>query len=137
MAARRPNAHRRTGARRQAAGACAANQHPITMSEQSHAEPAAPPIAASWSRAIAALDDDLARRDAAARTRSAYGRDVRALAEWATARGLEPDSTTTADVRRWVASLSAARLAPSTSARKLAAARSLFASLRERGRIAQ
>jgi site-specific recombinase XerD len=107
------------------------------MSEQSHAEPAAPPIAASWSRAIAALDDDLARRDAAARTRSAYGRDVRALAEWATARGLEPDSTTTADVRRWVASLSAARLAPSTSARKLAAARSLFASLRERGRIAQ
>ena len=96
-----------------------------------------PEISPEWSAAIARLDDDLGRRDAAARTRRAYGRDMLGLAAWASARDLPPERVTTADVRRWVASLSEARLAPSTSARKLAAARALFASMREHGLIAQ
>jgi integrase/recombinase XerC/integrase/recombinase XerD len=99
--------------------------------------PAAPAVAPAWSSAIAQLDDDLARRDAAPRTRSAYARDAHGLAEWGTARGLAPEEVSTADVRRYIASLSEARLAPSTSARKLAALRALFASLREHGQIAQ
>jgi integrase/recombinase XerC/integrase/recombinase XerD len=97
------------------------------------AQPA--PLAPAWSQAITELGDDLARRDAAPRTRAAYARDLRAFGEWATARGLTPPATTAADVRRWVASLTAARMAPSTSARKLAALRALFVSLREHGKI--
>jgi site-specific recombinase XerD len=95
-----------------------------------------------WAEANALLDGDLRRRDAAARTRRAYAVDVGQFARWAIARGLAPDEVGPKDVRRYVAYLSERSqggdsAAPSTSARKLAALRALFASQREHGRVAQ
>jgi site-specific recombinase XerD len=90
-----------------------------------------------WVTAIGLLMDDLARRDAAARTRRAYGVDLEQFAQWAAARGLAPEDVDTKTVRLYVAGLSEGGAAPSTSARKLAALRALFASQRERGAIAE
>ncbi len=90
-----------------------------------------------WDTALELLEQDLIRRDAAPRTRHAYRADLNGFAEWARARGLDPKNVDARDVRRYVAALSSADLAPSTSARKLAALRALFKSQREHGLIAQ
>lgn len=95
------------------------------------------PLPPAWESALALLADDLARRDAAARTRRAYGLDASQFACWAAAEGLAPTDVDARDLRRYVAALSQQGSAPSTSARKLAALRALFASQREHGRIAQ
>jgi integrase/recombinase XerC/integrase/recombinase XerD len=95
------------------------------------------PLSPQWRAALATLDADLARRDAAARTRRAYELDVRQFAEWAQAAGIGPDTVDSRAVRRYIASLSERRLAPASSARKLAALRALFSTLREHGEIAE
>jgi integrase/recombinase XerC/integrase/recombinase XerD len=94
-------------------------------------------LAPAWADALALLAGDLKRRDAAPRTRRAYDVDVRQFAAWAAQRGLGPADVDPRALRRYVASLSQAGAAPRTSARKLAALRALFASLREHGRITQ
>jgi site-specific recombinase XerD len=91
----------------------------------------------AWEAALELLEEDLRRRDAAARTRRAYALDVGQFARWAVARGLLPELVGVKDVRRYIALLSGANAAPSTTARKLAALRALFASQREHGRITQ
>jgi site-specific recombinase XerD len=90
-----------------------------------------------WSAAIELLQEDLRRRDAGARTRSAYGVDVEQFALWAGAQGLGPREVDSKAVRRYIARLSEQNRAPATSARKLAALRALFASQREHGQISQ
>ncbi len=95
----------------------------------------------AWAQANALLAEDLRRRDAAPRTRRAYALDVDQFARWASARELAPQDVGPKVVRRYIAYLSepsagADGAAPSTSARKLAALRALFASQREHGRIA-
>jgi site-specific recombinase XerD len=100
-------------------------------------------LPAAWQEAIALLDEDLRRRDAATRTRRAYALDVGQFARWSATRGVSPDEVGPKAVRRYIAHLSErsqtgqARAAPSTSARKLAALRALFSSQREHGRIEQ
>jgi site-specific recombinase XerD len=101
----------------------------------------------AWARAAALLEEDLRRRDAAPRTRRAYAVDVGQFAHWASGRGLSPREIDSKAVRRYIAHLSERapagarsgemRVAPSTSARKLAALRALFASQREHGHIDQ
>jgi site-specific recombinase XerD len=109
----------------------------------------------AWAQAAALLDEDLRVRDAALRTRRAYAIDVDQFASWASGRGLSPQQVDSKAVRRYIAHLSErgrastgrrapagdrpgeAPAAPSTSARKLAALRALFASQREHGHIAQ
>jgi site-specific recombinase XerD len=93
--------------------------------------------AAVWDRALRQLEGDLIRRDSAARTRRAYGVDLRQFAGWCAERGLEPRDVSPKDVRRYIARLTEDGAAPSTSARKLAALRALFSSQREHGSIAQ
>ncbi len=103
------------------------------------------PLRGAWEEAIALLDEDLRRRDAAERTRRAYAVDVGQFARWAIGHGLSPQEVGPKVVRRYIAHLSEPsatgrrgvedRPAPSTSARKLAALRALFASQREHGRI--
>ena len=93
--------------------------------------------AAEWTAAIHLLEEDLARRDRAERTRRAYRSDLGELARWAAAEGLSPGEMGPREVRRYVAHLSRSGSAPSTSARKLAAARALFNCLREHGHIQQ
>jgi len=90
-----------------------------------------------WRAAIGLLMEDLTRRDAAERTRRAYGVDLEQFAGWAAAQGLEPASLDPKAVRRYIAHLSELGAAPSTSARKLAALRALLASQREHGLIAE
>jgi integrase/recombinase XerC/integrase/recombinase XerD len=91
----------------------------------------------AWTGALALLDDDLRRRDAAERTRRAYSVDLTQFARWASGRQLGPAEVGPREVRRYVASLSERGLAASTTARKLAALRALFSSQREHGLIAQ
>ncbi len=91
----------------------------------------------SWQAALELTDGDLRRRDASARTRRAYGVDLGQFAGWAAGQGLRPEEVGPKTVRRYIAQLSANGSAPSTSARKLAALRALFASQREHGRISQ
>ncbi len=94
-------------------------------------------ILRAWHGAIGLLEDELNRRDAAARTVRAYRVDLEQFAVWAEARGLPVADVGPKDVRAYVATLSERALAPSTSARKLAALRALFSSQREHGLIAQ
>ncbi len=91
----------------------------------------------AWRDAIGLLHNDLTRRDAAPRTVRAYRVDLDQFVAWACARGLTPGDVGPKDVRSYVAALSERDLAPSTSARKLAALRALFGSQREHGLIAQ
>jgi integrase/recombinase XerC/integrase/recombinase XerD len=81
---------------------------------------------AAWQVAVRALSDDLARRAVASNTEHAYDVDVRQLAGWASARGLEPATIDHRALRRYAAALSERGLAPTTVARKLAAIRALF-----------
>jgi site-specific recombinase XerD len=94
-------------------------------------------MSSAWNDALALLEEDLRRRDAAARTRRAYGVDLSQFACWASQLGLEPKDVGPRDVRRYVALLSAQNLSPSTTARKLSALRACFSSQREHGLIAQ
>jgi site-specific recombinase XerD len=94
-------------------------------------------VQAAWREAIGLLMDDLVRRDAAERTRRAYGVDLEQFAQWAGTYGLGPSAVDAKCVRRYIAHLSRRELAASTSARKLAALRALFVSQREHGRIAE
>ena len=90
-----------------------------------------------WRSAIGLLMDDLARRDAAPRTQRAYGVDLEQFAQWARVQRRTPRQIDPKAVRRYIAHLSEQGAAPSTSARKLAALRALFASQREHGQIAE
>ncbi|MFZ1154302.1 MAG: tyrosine recombinase [Solirubrobacteraceae bacterium] len=90
-----------------------------------------------WRGALAQLDEDLRRTNAAPRTRRAYGIDTLQLACWADGHGLIPSTVGPRDVRRYVARLSEQNLSATTTARKLAAIRALFRSQREHGEIEQ
>ena len=94
-----------------------------------------PALSPAWERALALLAEDLLRTGAAERTRRGYALDALQLARFADARNLGPGEVTVRELRRYVASLSQAELAPATTARKLAAVRALFRSLREHGEI--
>jgi integrase/recombinase XerC/integrase/recombinase XerD len=111
------------------------------MSTQTQPEaasvPARTPLDGVWAEAIALLQEDLRRRDSAERTRRAYRTDIAQFAAWAVEQGLAPRDVDPKTVRRYVARLSETRVAPSTSARKLAAMRALFSSQREHGHLAQ
>ncbi len=109
----------------------------MTIQEQEAASTGVTALVEAWTQATVLLEDDLRRRDAAPRTRRAYGVDVAQFAHWASGRGVPPREVDAKTVRRYVAGLSERGSSPSTSARKLAALRALFASQREHGLISQ
>ena len=88
--------------------------------------PAGSPVSSAWRAALDAFDEDLRRRAVAARTRRAYGADAERFAHWAAGRDLLPATIDVRGVRRYVATLSEQRQAPTTVARKLASLRALF-----------
>ncbi len=96
-----------------------------------------PSLSEPWLRALALLDEDLRRTNAAPRTRRAYSVDTLQFACFADKHGLAPEGVGVRDVRRYIAGLSEQRMAATTTARKLAAIRALFRSLREHGHIQQ
>jgi site-specific recombinase XerD len=97
----------------------------------------APSISVPWLRALALLDEDLRRTNAAPRTRRAYAVDTLQFACWADAQDVAPSAIGPRDVRRYLAVLTERELAATTTARKLAAVRALFRSQREHGQIDQ
>jgi site-specific recombinase XerD len=90
---------------------------------------------AAWRAALVRFDEDLRRRGSAEKTRHAYAADLRQFAGWASWQGVEPTAVTHRVLRRYAAALSERRSAPATVARKLAALRSFFATLREHGEM--
>jgi site-specific recombinase XerD len=97
----------------------------------------APSISGPWLRALALLDEDLRRTNAAPRTRRAYAVDTLQFACWADAQEVAPSVISPRDVRRYLAFLTERELSATTTARKLAAVRALFRSQREHGHIEQ
>jgi site-specific recombinase XerD len=98
--------------------------------------PIDPEASAGWRAALARFDEDLRRRGAADKTRRAYAADLRQFAAWASCQRVEPPAVTHRLLRRYAAALSERRAAPASVARKLAALRAFFATLREHGEIA-
>jgi site-specific recombinase XerD len=103
-----------------------------------------PALGEEWREALALLDADLRRRAAAERTRRAYAFDAGQFAAWCAAQDVAPAEVTTRVLRRYAAALSTGgaggaeqEVVAATVARKLAALRSLYRTLREHGRIAQ
>ena len=99
-------------------------------------EPRPEPTTA-WREALRLLDADLLRRGAAERTRRAYAFDTGQFALWCTSQGIEPPEVTTRVLRRYAQVLGGRDVVPATVARKLAALRALYRTLREHGAVAQ
>ncbi|HEY3971176.1 MAG TPA: tyrosine recombinase XerC [Solirubrobacteraceae bacterium] len=97
----------------------------------------APRLSGPWLQALALLDEDLRRTNAAPRTRRAYAVDTLQFAFWADAKEIAPSAVGPRDVRRYLAMLTDRALSATTTARKLAAIRALFRSQREHGHIEQ
>jgi integrase/recombinase XerC/integrase/recombinase XerD len=90
-----------------------------------------------WREALELFDSDLVRRGVADRTRSEYGSDLAQFADWATGLRVEPAEMSTRVVRRYAATLGERGFAPSSTARKLAALRAFYRTMREHGHVEQ
>jgi site-specific recombinase XerD len=96
-----------------------------------------------WRKALGDFDRSLRARGMAEKTRRAYGLDVGELAAWAASAGISPEAVGHRILRRYAAHLAAARreggraLARQTVARKLAAIRSFYGHMVERGSLEQ
>ncbi len=97
--------------------------------------PTEPEASADWRAVLVRFDEDLRRRGAAEKTRSAYGADLRQFAVWASWQQVQPPGVTHRLLRRYAAALSERKSAPATVARKLAALRAFYETLREHGEI--
>ena len=91
-------------------------------------------LQASWRAALASFDRALHTRGMAERTRRAYGRDIEQLAGWPGA-GAAPRDIGPRDIRRFAGALSEGGASKATIARKLAAIRTFFGHLVERGEL--
>ena len=91
--------------------------------------------APSWSRALAGFDDWQRMRGMGEKTRRAYGVDLGQLGEWASSHDLAPRELSHRELRRFAAVLGENGAAKSTVARKLAAIRTFYRYLLERGEV--
>ena len=96
-----------------------------------------PELTEAWRRALELIAADLARRGSALRTRRAYQSDLVQFAQWALLTALEPTDVDVRQLRRYAAFCGESGMAPSTVARKLAALRAGFRTLREHGIVEQ
>ncbi len=88
-----------------------------------------------WSDALRGFDRALSARGLRERTRRAYGVDLGQLAEWADGHGLGPGDLGHRELRRFAGVLSERGASKSTVARKLAAVRTFYRHLVERGEV--
>jgi site-specific recombinase XerD len=105
--------------------------------EEQHRRQAVPQPSAAWREALALFDADLRRRGMAEKTRRAYGVDLGQFALWCTTQAIDPTGVAPRDLRRYAAVLSGRDAVAATVARKLAALRAFFRTLREHGHISQ
>jgi integrase/recombinase XerC/integrase/recombinase XerD len=96
-----------------------------------------PQPSAAWREALALFDADLRRRGMAEKTRRAYGIDLGQFALWCTAQDIDPRDVAARDLRRYAAILSGREAVAATIARKLAALRAFYRTLREHGYVEQ
>ena len=96
-----------------------------------------PELTAEWTAALELVADDLLRRGSAERTRRAYQSDLVQFAHWSVLEQREPAAVDVRQLRRYAAFCGESELAPSTVARKLAALRACFRTLREHGLVEQ
>jgi site-specific recombinase XerD len=94
------------------------------------------PAEASWADSVSGFHDWQRARGMGEKTRRAYGVDLRQLADWAGGRDLRPGDVSHRDLRRFAAVLGENGAAKSTVARKLAAIRTFYRHLVERGELA-
>jgi site-specific recombinase XerD len=92
---------------------------------------------AAWREALVLFDADLRRRGMAEKTRRAYGVDLGQFALWCTTQDLDPAAVGPKDLRRYAAVLSERDAVAATVARKLAALRAFYRTLREHGQVSQ
>jgi site-specific recombinase XerD len=90
---------------------------------------------ASWGPALRAFDDGLRTAGMGEKTRRAYGVDLQQLADWAAPQGLGPYDVTHRELRRFAGVLSERGAKKSTVGRKLAAIRTFYRRLVERGEL--
>jgi site-specific recombinase XerD len=93
-------------------------------------------VEASWQAMLAGFDGWERGRGFGDKTRRAYATDLGQLAQWAAGRELAPEQLSHRDLRRFAAVLSEHGAAKSTVARKLAAIRTFYRHLVERGELA-
>jgi integrase/recombinase XerC/integrase/recombinase XerD len=93
------------------------------------------PIEATWQQALSRFDDWQLTRGMGDKTRRAYAVDLSQLAEWAAGRDLEPKDLTHRELRHFAGVVSERGATKSTVARKLAAIRTFYRQLVERGEI--
>ena len=93
------------------------------------------PAEASWADSVSGFDDWQRARGMGEKTRRAYGVDLRQLAGWAGGRGIEPGDVSHRELRRFAAVLGENGAAKSTVGRKLAAIRTFYRHLVERGEL--
>jgi integrase/recombinase XerC/integrase/recombinase XerD len=96
-----------------------------------------PPLSTQWQFDLDRFDVGLRRRGLSDATRRAYLGDVQVLAGWATERELDARAIDYRQLRRFAQEISAAGLAASSLARRLAGVRAFFADLLERGEVDQ
>jgi site-specific recombinase XerD len=93
------------------------------------------PVEASWQDALGGFDDWQLARGMGEKTRRAYGVDLAQLAEWASARDLDLHDMSHRDLRLFAGVISERGCTKSTVARKLAAIRTFYRHLVERGEL--
>ncbi len=93
------------------------------------------PVEASWGDTLARFDDWQLSRGMGEKTRRAYGVDLAQLAEWASSRELQPHDLTYRELRHFAGVVSERGAMKSTVARKLAAIRTFYRHLVERGEL--
>ena len=93
------------------------------------------PVEASWEDALARFHDWQLARGMGEKTRRAYGVDLAQLAEWASSRDLHPHDLTHRELRHFAGVISERGAMKSTVARKLAAIRTFYRHLVERGEL--
>ena len=93
------------------------------------------PTEASWQEALARFDDWQLAKGMGEKTRRAYGVDLAQLAEWASGRDLEPRAVSHRELRHFAGVVSERGAMKSTVARKLAAIRTFYRHLVERGEL--
>jgi hypothetical protein len=94
------------------------------------------PVEASWQDALARFDDWQLARGMGEKTRRAYGVDLTQLAEWAAGRDLRPEALSHRELRHFAGVVSERGAMKSTVARKLAAIRTFYRHMVERGDLA-
>ena len=93
------------------------------------------PAEANWAESLTGFDDWQRARGMGEKTRRAYGVDVSQLADWAAARDLGPLSVTHRELRHFAGVVSERGAVKATVARKLAAIRTFYRQLVERGEL--